>query len=86
MKTLKKFAPFLFLLLTTGAIFSCKKKNKDEPADTCGIPELQMTAAIDVANPCGLAVSNSGKVAITEFKQPYGSTGTTKIWNSYSDL
>lgn len=86
MKNLKIFAPLLFLLLAAGAITSCKKKVKDEPADTCGIPELQLTASADFANPCGIAVSASGKVAVTEYKQPYGSTGTTKIWNSYSDL
>ncbi len=86
MKNLKKLAPLLFLLLMAGAISSCKKKAKDEPVDTCGIPELQMIASADVANPCGIAVSAGGKVAVTEFKQPYGSTGTTKIWNSYSDL
>ncbi|WP_316828926.1 hypothetical protein [Pedobacter miscanthi] len=86
MKNLKKFAPLLFLLLVAGAISSCKKKAKNEAVDTCGIPELQMTASADVVNPCGIAVSVGGKVAVTEFKQPYGSTGTTKIWNSYSDL
>jgi hypothetical protein len=86
MKNLKTFALFLFLLTTTGAIISCKKKDKSEPADSCGIPELKLIASVDVANPCGLAVSASGKVATTEYKQPYGSTGITKIWNSYSDL
>ncbi|WP_316846631.1 hypothetical protein [Pedobacter psychrodurus] len=86
MKNLKTFALLLFLLTTTGAIISCKKKDKSEPADSCGIPELKLIASVDVANPCGLAVSASGKVATTEYKQPYGSTGITKIWNSYSDL
>jgi len=86
MKTLKTFAPILFLLFATGAIISCKKKGQSEPNDTCGLPELQVSASVDVSNPCGVAVSASGKVAITEFKQPYGSTGITKIWNSYSDL
>lgn len=86
MKKLKAFAPLLFLLLAAGAIISCKKKDKNEQSDTCGIPELQLTASADVSNPCGLAVSASGKVAVTEYKQPYGSTGITKIWNSYSDL
>ena len=86
MKNPKAFALFLFLLLATGAIISCKKKDKNEPTDSCGIPELKLISSVDVANPCGLAVSSSGKVATTEYKQPYGSTGITKIWNSYSDL
>jgi hypothetical protein len=86
MKNLKTFAPFLFLLLAAGTMISCKKKDKSEPTDTCGIPELQLISSVDVSNPCGLAVSASGKVATTEYKQPYGSTGITKIWNSYSDL
>ncbi|KQM77163.1 hypothetical protein ASE74_18060 [Pedobacter sp. Leaf216] len=86
MKTIKKLAPLLFLLLATGAIISCKKKANSEPTDSCGIPEFQSTTVVDVSNPCGLAVSKSGKVAVTEYKQPYGTIGTTKIWNSYSDL
>jgi hypothetical protein len=86
MKNLKIFVPLMLLLLAAGALSSCKKKDRNGPIDTCGIPELKMVAAIDVANPCGLAVSASGMVAITEYKQPYGSTGLTKIWNSYNDL
>ncbi|TCD28574.1 hypothetical protein EZ456_04070 [Pedobacter psychrodurus] len=86
MKNLKSFVLLMFLLLAAGAIMSCKKKDKSGPTDTCGIPDLQLTASVDVSNPCGLAVSASGKVAITEYKQPYGSTGITKVWNSYSDL
>jgi hypothetical protein len=87
MKNLKTFVPLLFLLLlAAGTIISCKKKDKIAPTDTCGIPELKMIATADVTNPCGLAVSASGKVAVTEYKQPYGSSGITKIWNSYSDL
>lgn len=74
------------LLIAIGTLTSCKKSNKNEPMDTCGLPELKMVAYADVANPCGIAVSANGKVAITEYKQPYGSVGTTKIWNSYSDL
>jgi len=50
------------------------------------LPDLKVVSSVNVTNPCGIAVSASGKVAITEYKQPYGSNGTTKIWNSYSDL
>jgi len=76
----------MFLLLAAGTLISCKKKAENQPVDICGIPELKLSASVDVANPCGIAVSKSGIVAITEYKQPYGSTGITKIWNSYSDL
>jgi hypothetical protein len=87
MKIVKHFCQLLFLLLiATGTLFSCKKGKNAAPADTCGLPELRMVSSADVSHPCGLAVSSSGKVAITEYKEPYGSTGMTKIWNSYSDL
>lgn len=87
MKIVKHFCQLLFLLLiATGTLFSCKKDKNAAPADTCGLPELRMISSAEVSHPCGLAVSYSGKVAITEYKEPYGSTGMTRIWNSYSDL
>lgn len=87
MKTKYLFRIALLLVITAAAgLASCKKDKKDAPADTCGIPELKMVSAADVANPCGIAVSAGGKVAVTEYKRPYGSSGLTKIWNSYSDL
>jgi len=87
MNILKHHYQLLFLLLmATGTFFSCKKDKNVVPADTCGLPELKMVSSAEVPHPCGLAVSSGGKVAITEYKEPYGSTGTTRIWNSYSDL
>jgi hypothetical protein len=88
MNILKHTCQLSFLLLiATGTFLSCKKdKNAAAPADTCGLQELRMVSSADISHPCGLAVSSSGKVAITEYKEPYGSTGMTKIWNSYSDL
>jgi len=87
MKTKHLFRIALLLVIAAAAgLASCKKDKKDAPADTCGIPELKMVSSADVPNPCGIAVSVNGKVAVTEYKRPYGSSGFTKIWNSYSDL
>jgi putative hemolysin len=69
------------------ACTSCKKDNAPDPEpDSCGLPVLQATASVDMANPCAIAVSKNGKIAITEYKDGYGQPGTTKVWNSYSDL
>ena len=84
-KHLSRIALLLVIAAAAG-LASCKKDKKDAPADTCGIPELKMVSSADVPNPCGIAVSVNGKVAVTEYKRPYGSSGFTKIWNSYSDL
>lgn len=87
MKTLKHPCQILFLLLiAAGTFFSCKKNKDGLPANTCGLPELKMVSSADVPHPCGLAVSSNGRVATTEYKEPYGSTGITRIWNSYTDL
>ena len=76
--------PLLLLLLS---FMACKKDKKTNPGDDVNaVPELRAIASVTLTNPCAIAVSQSGKIAITEYKQPYGSVGTTKIWNSYTDL
>lgn len=83
MKNLKML-PLLLLLLS---FIACKKDKKTNPGeDVNAVPELRAIASIALTNPCAIAVSQSGKIAITEYKQSYGSVGTTKIWNSYTDL
>ena len=79
-----KILPVLFMLLSFTA---CKKDKRNNPnGDANSVPQLHATASVALANPCAIAVSQSGKVAITEYKQPYGSVGNTKIWNNYNDL
>jgi len=83
MKTRHIFA----LLMLCFAVQACKKdKSPDPESDSCGLPVLQATSTVDLSNPCAIAVSKSGKVAITEYKDGYGLIGTTRVWNSYSDL
>ncbi len=52
------------------------------------IPELQLTNTAAVTNPCGVAVSKSGMIAVTEYNGfiAYGKKGTTRVWKSYSDM
>lgn len=52
------------------------------------IPELQLTNTAAVNNPCGVAVSKSGMIAVTEYNGfiAYGKKGTTRVWKSYSDM
>lgn len=79
-----KILPILLLLLSFMACKKDKNNNPDNGANS--VPQLRATASVALTNPCAIGVSQSGKIAITEYKQPYGSVGTTKIWNNYSDL
>lgn len=83
MKNLRML-PLLLLLLS---FMACKKDKKTNPGeDGNTVPEMRAIASATLANPCAIAVSKSGKIAITEYKNGYGLAGTTKIWNSYTDL
>lgn len=81
MKTIKTLSMLCILL----SFMACKKEQNDVAAKD-NVPQLKAIASVTLANPCAIAVSQGGKIAITEYKQPYGSMGTTKIWNSYTDL
>ncbi|WP_162618736.1 NHL repeat-containing protein [Pedobacter yulinensis] len=76
----------LLLSLLAAGFSSCKKDRNTETDDSCAVPEYQVSASVDIDRPCALAVSASGLVAVTEYKQPYGSAGLTKLFASYSDL
>lgn len=83
MKNLRMLSLLLLLL----SFMACKKDKKANPGeDVNAVPEMRAIAGLTLANPCAIAVSKSGKIAITEYKNGYGLIGTTKIWNSYTDL
>ncbi|SMC64592.1 NHL repeat-containing protein [Moheibacter sediminis] len=91
MKNTKISILSLFLF---GLIISCKSDddstpNLDNNPDpvVCTIPNITNSANKDFINPCAIAVSADGRIAITTyngFDQGYGSQGVTKIWTSYT--
>jgi len=71
----------VFMLCATGC-----KKDPANNGERCQIPRLSVINAVAFENPCAIAVSNDGKIAITTyngFENGYGSAGTTRVWRSY---
>lgn len=84
---MKKIPQILYLFIVTTVISSCSKNDDNMPGKSpANPPGLKSTASVDASSPCGIAVSVNGKVAVTEYKEPYGSPGTTRVWNNYSDM
>jgi hypothetical protein len=75
----------LFAVILTAGLFSSCRKDKQE--DACAKVEYNTKATFAYAQPCGLAISKSGKLAIAGYNgfKVYGSFATTSIWNSYTD-
>lgn len=92
MKNIKiSFLSLLFL----GLIFSCNsdddstpnEDNNDPDPVACEIPNITANTNKDFINPCAIAVSADGRIAITTyngFDQGYGAQGVTKVWTSYT--
>lgn len=92
MKNIKISILFLFLF---GMMISCSSDdessnndgdNNPDPA-VCEIPDITANTYKNFTNPCAIAVSADGRIAITTyngFEQGYGAQGVTKIWTSYT--
>jgi len=66
-------------------VAGCKKDEADD-GGRCQIPRLSAINAVSFVNPCAIAVSKDGKIAITTyngFENGYGSAGITRVWRSY---
>ncbi len=91
MKNLKQYF-IIYLSVLLGACSSDDESsppiddNNPEPT-VCNIPDLMLLFSRSSLNPCGIAVSNDGRIAITTyngFENGYGAPGVTKIWSSYT--
>lgn len=76
----------LLFIAAAGSLTACKKDKKGDGA--CDKVEFNQSAIVNYPKPCGIAVSKSGIVAVTEYNgfNNYGSNGTTTIWASYADF
>lgn len=64
------------------AMLSC---SSDEDGG-CGLAKASEKAGTPFTNGCGIAVSKSGRIAITVYNGGYGQPGEVRIYESYADL
>lgn len=92
---MKNLKILLFSIILSGIITSCSSDDESASGDenpdveVCEIPNITFAEEHGFINPCAIAVSPDGRIAITTyngFENGYGSEGITRIWASYSNF
>jgi len=75
------------ILLAIALLIACSKEDDNTTAvNLCALPLPSVQTAFDVANPCAIAVSPSGMIAVSAYNGGYGADAQIKIYTSLADF
>lgn len=80
---MKKLSIFLAALL----LASCSEDDNTTPAvNLCALPLPSAQSTNDISNPCAIAVSPSGMIAVSAYNGGYGAAADIKIYTSLQNF
>lgn len=72
-----------FLFLIAAVAFSCSDDDNNNAPNACSLLSLAEAHSTAANNPCAIAVSASGYIAISEYNGGYGMIANIRIYSSY---
>lgn len=76
-----------YLLIGLTILVSCSKDDDNAaPVDLCAVANVQQESNYDSSNPCAIAVSNSGIIAVSAYNGGYGVNAIIKIYTNYDNF
>ena len=80
---MKRVSIFIAALLLT----ACSKDDNTNPAvNLCALPLPSAQSTNDVSNPCAIAVSSSGLIAVSAYNGGYGAAADIKIYTNLQNF
>jgi len=72
-----------YLFLTAAVAFSCSDDDNNKSSNDCALFGLTETHSAAANNPCAIAISPSGYIAVSEYNGGYGTIANIRIYASY---